>query len=158
METFSNKNLVWLEAPEIAGLAIERGLVGVDTLLDTKQYFEAFLKELEAVWSPTTIKEYLLEEKRRQYQQTVKHITKLELENRDARVRGDSYKARESFTVKIRTGHQLLREIKQQATEYKQWTFGVRDVVKPLDVPFVQREGFEKHLRYAVLGQFGLST
>src|SRR5690606_20039417 len=91
------------------------------------------LDELEKEWTPERLKEYVLARMRERYQRTAKYVQQLELENKDARMRGVSYKDRTSFTAKIKTGLEVLRQYTQEGKEAKRKTYRIRDMVVPLD-------------------------
>lgn len=150
--------LHWLAAPAVIPGLIDRGVVTQEEMEEAAYDYHDFLTELEKEWPPERIKEWVVEEKRRHYQNTAKYIQKLELDNRDARVRGVSYKEREkTFTAKMATARKVLAQVKQEGLDVKKQTFAVRELVSPLDVPFIESQGFEKHIRYKGLGHLALS-
>jgi len=136
-----------------ADLAIQHGLVEAEELEAISTAYQAFLDELEKEWPPERIKEHLLEKKRVQYQKAARYIQQLELSNRDARVKGVSYKVRQATHKKIEVGHRVLAIYKAEGLAMKHQTFGgVRDYIQPADMRFIQEGGFQKHLEYAVFG------
>lgn len=140
-------NLVLLDNNNLLPTAVGNGLTSVEEIQDTKNNFEYFLCELEKEWTPERIREVVIQKRRNDYQSTARLIQKIELDNRDARVRGMSYKDREStFTVKLTIGKQLLQNIKQKAYEDKKRTYILRELISPVDMPFIRQEGFEKFL------------
>lgn len=152
MKTLTFDKLVFLENPQGVDFAVKHELCTVDDLEDAKGKYETFLRSLEQEWPPERIREYVVQDLRNRYQQTARFIQKLELDNRDARVRGVSYKDRQSFTAKIKIGHDLVRKIQKAGTEAKRANYHVRSMVRPTDTPLIFRDGFEKHLQYTVLG------
>lgn len=148
MTHLTSENLVWLELPECVSTAIEQGLTSFEAMEDTAKEYEAFLQELEKEWTPDKLKEWLLATTRNKCEWALKKIQELELGNRDARVKGMSYKERtEKYTKKIDAGRRVFEQWKQQGLQFKRGTYTVRDVVKPTDVPFIQERGMERHLR-----------
>lgn len=148
MTHLTSNNLVWLEMPEQVSMAIERGLVTFEDMEAAQNEYHAFIAELEKEWTPEKIKEWVLASYRAKCEWGLKRVKELELENRDARVKGMSYKERtEKYTKKIDAGRRVFEQWRQEGIHAKGVTFTVKDLVKPLDVPFIQARGMDRHLR-----------
>lgn len=139
-------NLVAIQDPEVIGTLIANSLVDVEEAQEAQTAFESFVTELEKEWSPERIRDHVLSQMRDKYVRAKKYLAKLELDNRDARVQGLSYKDRQTFTVKIKGGDLALKEITSRGEQYKKENFSVREIVSPLDMPVIQKQGFEKYL------------
>lgn len=136
--------------PDAVALMVQHELVDPQDAIDAQEAFNTFLDELEKEWSPERIKEHLLSEMRAKYARAKKYLSKLELDNRDARVAGMSYKERQTFTVKIRGGQEALKDYVRRGDEIKKTEYTVRTLM-PLDMPYVQKEGYEKYLGFTYL-------
>lgn len=127
---------------------IEAGELTLEEAEETQNAYESFLKELEGTWTPDAIKEYVLGQMRAKYTSGKKYLVQLELDNRDARVQGKSYKERQTYTSKIKGGDVFLKETAKKGDEYKRHVFSVRDIVTPFDMATIQTLGFEKYLDF----------
>lgn len=152
--TTLTSSLLFLQQPETIEVGITYGLVTAEELEDAQHQFAAFISKLEEEWPSDKIKEYVVQKKRERYQSTARFIQKLELDNRDARVRGVSFKDRQSFTVKINIGHKVLKDLQKEGNDAKRHTYPVRQLVGPLDMQFIQEMGFEKWLNHNIIGYF----
>lgn len=150
MKTSFNKEHVMLLGME--DVAISTGVASVEDMQQARKDYNAFIYELAQEWPPERLKEYVLQQLRDKYASAAKYLQKLEVDNRDARARGVSYKEREkTFTAKIRGGHEYIRELKKRGQEAKTWDYTLSGWVGPMDAAYVQEHGLEKHLKYAVL-------
>lgn len=107
---------------------------------------------VDAEWPPEKIKAVLLSELRRLYASAVKLIEEAELENRDARVNGKSYKERKVLVAKIDLGNEILKELVKRSEVIKsRITFTAKDFITDDDnLPAIERLGFEGFLRELV--------
>jgi hypothetical protein len=154
MTATSNQYL--LTAPDLIHLFVEEGLTTVEEMEEANVAYNEWFAELEKEWPPERVKEAVLSLMRERYQKTALYIKKLELDNRDARVRGVSYKERQKNHHRIEVGTRVLKEYAEEGKAAAKVTFTVKDMVTPLDMDQVQKEGFEKYLYKTYL--FGLST
>lgn len=144
-------NLVAIQNPDLIPTLIEHGAVTMEGAQEAQNAFSEFVKGLEGTWTPDAIKKHVLEQMRAKYLRAKKYLEKLELDNRDARVQGVSFKDRQAITKKIAGGQISLKEIAKRGEEYKHSTFTVKDIVTPLDMGYIQKEGFEKYLEFTYL-------
>lgn len=148
MTSLTSDKLVWLEMPEAITTAIEQGLTSMEEMEDARKEYDIFLDELAVEWTPEKLKEWVLTNYRSKCEWALKRVKELELENRDARVRGMSYKERvEKYNKKITAGRNVFEAWRKQGIEATRMTFNVRAMVKPLDMPFIQERGMDRFLR-----------
>lgn len=154
METSNSKDLVWVGmSPDIRCSAVSYGLTTIERINEAVQAYWEFSHLLADEWPESRIRQLLednknrlLQLKREEYRKTAIRLKELELENRDARAKGMSYKDRKVYTQKIKAGHQLVQLIKQEVTLINKFSFPkfkAPDLVDPSDMPFVKRIGFE---------------
>lgn len=143
----THSNLLLIEHPDWIPTAITHGIATLEGIQDTQQEFEEFLAELATQYPPERVIRLVVESKREEYRKTALLMQTLELANRDARVRGVSYKDREScFTVKLKTGHKIATALRKQAEEIKKRKISVHQIVRPTDMALIKEKGFEHHL------------
>lgn len=147
MTPISFNALAWIEDHGVALIGMEHGFVTSEELIGAAYAFEEFMRELEAEWTPEKLKEWVVARKREEYQRTAQYILTLEERNRDARANGQSYVNRKELTARIKTGRRLLQDIKQAGKEAKAKTYTLRDYVDPTDMPKIQKNGLEQHLK-----------
>lgn len=157
-KTLTFEHLLWLDTPECIPTGLAHGLIDAETMEATKTAYDAFIATLRNDWTPSRILAHLTDEQRKNYKSTAYFIQKLELDNRDARVRGVSYKERQSFTAKIKTGYKLLQDIQRSIPTLKSKNITVDGLVRPSDMGFIQQYGFGEYLRQNVLGSYPLAV
>lgn len=111
------------------------------------QHYSKLISDLEQQWPFRKIQQFLLERNKWLHQRAKELIEKTELENRDARTRGESYQKRKRFTSKIDVGHKYINELEEKAREIKETRYSVRGMVSPKDVSLVERFGFARYLK-----------
>lgn len=148
MLSINTTTLALLDSPD---LLIGHFDMEMEEVLEAKTQYLAWLNALEIEWPAERVKEWILQYKRDQYTKSVRYINELERKNRDARAGGMSFKDREEkFGKKIRVGHTVLKDYEQEGRALKTKQFLASDFIQPLDMPTIQKEGFEKHLKWAV--------
>lgn len=104
-------------------------------------------------WTPSYLKEWTVNGWRARYQAAARKLRELELANRDARVRGVSFKERERlYGAKIRGGYQCVATYTQkgkEATRVEPWLF---DYLSAEEVGGISEDELERRLEYAVFG------
>lgn len=142
----SNFVLGMLDRPDVLCALVAYELTSTGQIEANKRVYETLRAELESEWPPSRIKNYIIERKRLLYKRSALLIQKTELANKDARAKGESYNDRQRFTRKIKAGYGYVRKLKQEAATAKATTYSVQSMVKPTDVSFIQRMGFEEFL------------
>lgn len=152
MNQTSSFNFLFLELEgEGIAKAIELGAVTLEEMEATRNAYDAFIEKLEQEWPSERLKEFVLTRKREGCKWAVKKIEALELENRDARVKGVSFKERQTYTTKINALKKLFSEYREQGIYWSKQTPHVIQFAKPVDVEFIQSRGFETHLKLAII-------
>lgn len=146
------EHLMLLTYPDVIPGLIERGTVGELEMEELSVEYRKFLGALISEWPHERIKEWVLAAKRVEYQRSVRHIKKLELDNRDARVRGVSFKERQRYHRLIEIGYARLDAIRKEGIAAKTVTYSALDYVQSFDMATIKARGFEKHLEYAIFG------
>lgn len=104
-------------------------------------------------WTPDYLKQWVVEGWRARYQLAARTLKELELANRDARVKGVSFKERERlYGAKIRGGYQCVAEYTRkgkEATRAEPWLF---DYISVDEVAGLPEQEVIKRLEYAVFG------
>ncbi len=140
----NSEAFAWLDEPSFA---IEHNFVSAEEMEGAAIAYREFLCELDKEWPPERVKELALGLKREQYARAARYILDLELKNKDARTAGVSYKEREEkYAKKIRMGHRVIQEYKEEGKAMKSQDFVASSHVAPLDMESVKRDGFEKYL------------
>lgn len=149
MNSTTSKTLVEtvLDNPEALADMVAYELASSDEIEAIKRQYESFVADLEQEWPFRKIQQFLLERNKWLQQRTKELIEKTELENRDARTRGESYQQRKRFTSKISVGYKYLLELEVKAMEIKDSRYSVRGMVKPKDISLVERFGFARYLK-----------
>lgn len=135
-----------LDNPEALSTMVSYEMASVEEIESVKRQYELLLTEIEKEWTPKRIKDFIVERKRWLYKRSAELIQKTELENRDARMKGVSYKDRKRFTSKIKAGYSYVADIKKAAHEAKIRNYEVRSLIRPRDVSLVERFGFQGYL------------
>lgn len=125
----------------------------METLASDIDYV-AFVEELEAQWPPERIKALVLEHKRKMCEKILAEIKQLELDNKEARIRGVSYKDRQSFTAKIKVRRTVFNWVREEGLQAKRGTFYAREFATPDFVPLIQKYGFEQRIINAFIGGY----
>ena len=149
MNNTTSKTLVGkvLDNPEALATMVAYELTSSDEIDAIKGQYESLLTGLEQEWPSRKIQQFLLERNKWLQQRTKELIEKTELENRDARTKGESYQQRKRFTSKISVGYKYLLELEMKAMDIKEGRYSVRGMVKPADVSLVERFGFARYLK-----------
>jgi hypothetical protein len=153
----SNENAMWLEAPpSIQGLAVSHSYTTIEELEAVAQEFKDFVTVMDDQWPEERVKQFFngkkegyIAELRANYDLVKKAIGDTELRNRDARVKGVSFKDRQHFAENLKLGDKLLKQIEESAKEMKAMqaeSYNVRELMKPGDMSFIKEAGMEKHL------------
>ena len=146
--TPSLKAIHCLQAPDLLPSFLEAGHVSLEEMEEAQTWFNDFRAGLEKEWPATRIKEWRLERKRTLYSKAKKKVADLELTNRDARVRGESYKERKRYTDQLNLGNTVLALLASEGTELKTSVpIAVHDLVTPYDAGYILKYGFEEYLR-----------
>lgn len=148
----TSSNLIYLEVPEVIPLLIEAGEITYDEAVALGTRYDAFLAKLDAEWTPTRLKEFLLTRQRNKLRWLQKKWETLELENADARKKGVSYKEREKYSSQIATLKKMWQEDREQGIKLSKATLKASNLVKPLDLEFIESRGFEEFLKYNFYG------
>lgn len=143
--SFNNLVIGLLDRPELLLELVSREIISNEE--EGRKEWESFLVELEREWTPKRIKDFVLERKRLLYKRSALLIKKTELENRDARTNGVSFKDRQKFARKINAGYGYVRQLKIDAAKAKMTDYSVRTMVTPSDFSIISRMGFEEFLR-----------
>lgn len=118
--------------------------------MEEKDYIGTVIP-LEEEWPSERLQQYILAELRESCQWALKKKQELELDNRDARMLGVSYKERKAFTVKIEALDMLFAKWRARGIEYSKKKVKVSDLVRTEDLSYIHTLGFEWHLRGAIL-------
>ena len=145
MNKFSNI-LPWIHSPETVSIAIQNGIGSSEEFQEAMSHCDTFRTELDREWTCERIRDFLVEKKREAYKDTAILVNKLELQNRDARVKGVSFKERKTFIEKIATGHRLAIDIQKEVHQIKRGQYKASTMVSPIDYPVIQEQGFDKYL------------
>lgn len=106
---------------------------------------------LEAEWPKEKLQTYVLDELRESCRWARQKQRELELENKESRRKGVSYKEREKCTMRIGVLEGLFEKWKARGIEYKKHLVKVNYFVQPEDVPYIEALGFEWYLRSAII-------
>ena len=123
----------------------------VEDLLEAEGEFAEFCLDLEAEWPPDRIKSFLLDEYRDRCKRCLEKEKELEVENRDQRAQGASYKDRKIYSTRIIAIRQLFNEYRSIGLRLKKMTFTARQFVTPSQMALIQSRGFETTLRLAII-------
>lgn len=149
---YSFDNFIYLElGPDGLTKAIELEALTLEEAEAAQEEWLKFRVDLNLEWPPERIKEYILAELRRKCEWYLKKREALELENRDARVKGVSFKDRQHYSAKITALNGLFADTKAKGLKYSKQDLSIRDFVKPIDAEVVHTKGFENHLKFALI-------
>src|SRR4051812_46916887 len=96
MSSYSDTT-IFLGLGEATSKVIEAGMVTYEEIEDAQKIFDECVAKIEAEWPPERVKEWLIANERSKYAFFKKRRTEVEIENREARMRGISYQARARF-------------------------------------------------------------
>lgn len=136
---------------------VEKGETTYDAIAEANRKYWKFVESIEEEWPPKRIAEWMLEQERRHYKFYRKRRGEVELENRDARQRGMSYKERQKYARQLVALDRLMVQSEENGKRLA-WDLQTGFVVTmarlfigPLDVDFIHSRGFEAHLKYATM-------
>lgn len=148
----TSSNLGFLEFEgEILAKMVEGGLLTYEEIEAAKNLWVGFQDELCHEYPTEVVKALVLAELRRKCEWYTQKIKEIELENKDARQRGVSFKERQKYSTQIETLKQLFKETRLKGIEYSKRNVFATDFVRPGDIEVVHSRGFEKHLKYALI-------
>lgn len=143
-------HLAWIDDPLTA---TQHGIATKEELMTAFIAWRDFMFVIRAEWTPARLKEWLLQHKRDLYAAAARSLQAVELENKDARIKGVSFKERTTtFTAKADKLRRIAHGIKQDGLAVKKATFDIETYVQPEDMPAILEGGMEKHLKYALFG------
>lgn len=131
---------------ELGDIAIARGFIELDDVLDGQKEYENFLKELEATWTPEAIRNFTVKLLREEYVASKKYKEKLEIQYKEARERGIPFSERKLLAKKIEAGDMVLEELVQKGKNAKKMAVTVRQLVTPYDAYLIKTQSFERWL------------
>lgn len=154
----SSENLIYLTLGSAVSKLIEAGEVPLEDVQDAQEYYDTFVKELEAEWPAQRICEWLLNREREKYKFYRKTLAEKETENKEARIKGMSYAARQKFSRQIIALEGLMKDSEKKGAGYAQslktkncGQYRALNYVSPLVVDLIHLKGFEHHLKYATI-------
>lgn len=137
-------------------LAIKHGFTTEHSMMEIAFEWDNFTVKLKDIWTPEKLKDYMLKRKqkiikdmREQYKTCNKKITDLELQNRDARVRGMSFKDRKAITDLMKKTQQYRDGLKDRADNIKRLqlpTYNVLELIERDEMGVIADHGLEQLL------------
>lgn len=103
--------------------------------------------DLQKEWPEDRLRKYMLAELRESCEWAKKKKEVLELENRELRRKGVSYKDRQRVSIKIQVLADLFQKWRDQGVEYSKNPMKLTEFVAPEDIGWIQVVGLERHLR-----------
>lgn len=147
MLSISNKeirteDIIWAgEDAETKMLAIEAEFTTTEALVDVQMTWQNLIVKLPQEWTPQKLKDYwykrraeLVNTLRRSYADCTKRMAELALENRDARVKGQSFKERKTITDKIAKIKDYQTSLKDKAEKLKKTEFPSYDILSLVEI------------------------
>lgn len=113
-------------------------------------YVETVFK-LREEWPETRLRQYILEQLRESCLWAKKKREEMEIENKEARVKGVSYAERKKYSTKIEALDHLFLKWRNRGIKYTKSPIQIQDIIQPEDLSYVQALGFEWHLRSAMI-------
>ena len=113
-------------------------------------YVEA-VQELEKKWTPDRLRGYILDYLRESCMWVNEKKIEVENENAEARRKGLSYTERKKYSTQLTALDELFLKWRNRGIKYKMATVRVQDLVHPDDLELIHSNGFEWHLRSAII-------
>lgn len=118
----------------------------------------AFVEDVEKEWTPERITRWLLERERSRYAFYKRRRKEVEIENKEARMRGVSYKDRQKYSRQLVALEGLLIESEAKGkdlshcvkTEFYKGPASLY-ITDHFDAEFIHSRGFESYLRCATM-------
>ncbi len=139
--------LFWIGTSENIDVGIRHGFTTADAVEAAIKEWKEFIAQLDSEWSSDRIKEWVIAYHASRHKTIVEFIDKMEIKNRDDRVKGVSFKDRQVLSQKITLGLKIAGDIKKDAEECKKKSYNVHQFVEPVDMPLVKENGFESLLK-----------
>lgn len=159
MHSISNKeirteDILWAgEDGDTKMLAIEHELTTPEALVEVQITWNNLTVKLEQEWTAQRVKDWWRKRKeemlavlRHTYSDCTKRITDIELENRDARVKGQSYKERQAITTRIKKVKDYRTSLKDIADNLKKSelpSYNILDHVQIEEMDIIDSKGVE---------------
>ncbi len=139
--------LFWIGSSENIDMAIRLGFTTVDAVETSLKEWKEFLIVLSNEWPPDRIREWVDDYHRNRYRTITEFIEKMEIKNRDDRVKGVSFKDRQVLSEKITLAIKVAGDIKKEAEESRKKDYNIQQFINPMDMPSVKEKGFEWSLK-----------
>jgi hypothetical protein len=139
--------LFWIGSSENISLGIKHGFTTAEAVEAALKEWHEFMETLGNEWPSDRIKNWINSYYDRHIATLDAFIVKLEIQNRDERTKGVSYKDRKVISEKIEAGHRVVASMRKDAAEAKAKSYNVHQFVEPIDMPMVKEKGFEALLK-----------
>lgn len=108
--------------------------------------------ELEVEWPPARVKEFVMNYLRESCQWAFKRREEIELENKDARIKGVSYKDRKKYSVQLEALNDLLRKWRKMGIEFDGKTPTINDFIRDEgDIELIHKLGVEHQIKSVIV-------
>lgn len=137
----SQTDIGWFaEDGKTKALAIEHGFTTAEAMMEIAMEWDNFTVKLQAEWTPEKLKEYI-HKKRQKYVNDLRHsylncqniIKDIEIENKEARVKGVSFKDRRVIIDKMKKTIEYRDSLKDKSEEIKRIQLPTYDVLELID-------------------------
>ena len=152
-----SEDIGWFgEESHITKLAIDRGFTTPEAMIELEAEWENFTVKLLQQWTPNALKDYLKDRKQKKikdmrdhYQHITQKINELETENKEARVKGISFKDRQAITDKLKKTIEYRDTLKDKADDIKRIelpSYNVLQLIERNEMGTISDHGLEKLL------------
>lgn len=105
------------------------------------------IKLLESEWPENKLRKFIADHLRESCEFALKKRSELEIENKDARMKGVSYAKRKRYTMRIETADFHFKKWKEMGISYSKRLPKMSDLVRPEDMSYIHNFGFEEHVK-----------
>lgn len=112
--------------------------------------YTELVMQLEKEWPAQRLRDFSLDYWRESCKWALARRDGIELENKEARVRGVPYAERKKYSVQIEALNGLFLKWKNRGVYYDRHPIKMHELVQPEDLPYIHSVGFEQHLRSAL--------
>ncbi len=137
-----------INTSENIALGIKYGMTTMPEVEEALAEWHTFCEELAKEWPSDRIRDFIVEEHRNRYRAVVAFMEKLELQNRDDRAKGMSYKDRQASLQRLEMASRTLETLKVEGSTAKTLKYDVRQFLDPISITFVKERGFEARLHF----------